>query len=47
MLAPDTRKHSGLWMADAPINAVADTLAKLKAQTLGNKLAHVNSELLP
>ena len=44
--APDTKKHTGRWMADAPIDAVADTLAELKAETLGDKLANVMSEVL-
>ena len=38
---PDTKRHTGRWMADAPIDAVADTLAELKAETLGDKLANV------
>ena len=33
-------------MADAPIDGVADTLAELKAETLGDKLANVKSEVL-
>ena len=47
MLAPDTRKQTGRWMVDASIDALADTLAEVKAETLGDKLAHVNSEVLP
>ena len=44
--APETRKHTGRWMAEAPIDAVAQTEAEGKAETLGDTLADVNAEAL-
>ena len=45
--APETRKDTGRWMAEAPINAVAHTQAEVNAETLGDTLVDVKAEALP
>ena len=45
--APETRKHTGRWMAEAPIDSVAHTLAEVRAETLGDTLVDVKAEALP
>ena len=45
--APETRKHTGRWMAEAPIDAVAHTQAEVNAERLGNTLVYVKAEALP